>query len=234
MNPDNKQNKQINPVKTLVYGAICSSPFIIIGVLIYKEIIPYIFNLDNVILGLNSHQVVGTILILIGGVLFLIGLLAFIAKLTSETIIRPKETLTLTQHPSQKVALSKVITSIPFIISSLYLYSKWWTPYVYPFTLFIIFLYLFFSGIYLYWSNICTTYYITDKRVIKEYQFVRLRTHEIPLNKIRSIKEGKTFFESLAKLGNVRIASGKGKGLAFTIKNINNARTLANQLRDLI
>jgi len=152
-----------------------------------------------------------------------------------EPKFREDEELIDTRHPTQRVALSKISLSIPFIIITIYLLVGTKVPYMYPTVTFLVWLYLFSSGLRTYWANTLTTYYVTDKRVIRSYRFISQNRQEIPLDKIRGIQERKSVLEVLAGLGNIQVASGPGgDALTIVMRHIENSNEFADELRNLI
>jgi hypothetical protein len=145
------------------------------------------------------------------------------------------EELIKSQHPSQRVATAKIVASVPFLLATAYLFFYTVVPYVYPTVTFLIGLFYFSTGMYRYWSNTLTCYYITDRRVIRTFKFISKVNQELPLDKVRGIQERRSITEALVGLGNVRVASGAGgKTLEVVVRNIYDPDEFANELRDLI
>lgn len=146
--------------------------------------------------------------------------------------LQENEEIITTRHPTQRVALVKIVLGFPVIISAAYMLFFTMYPYVYP-TLTLIFgLYIFSSGIFTYWTNILTRYYVTNKRVIKEYRFLSLRREELPLRKVRGVQERKSITETLVGLGNVRVASGGGRSLEIVMQNMGRPEQFAAEIRN--
>lgn len=152
-----------------------------------------------------------------------------------EPKFREDEELIDTRHPTQRVALSKIVLSGPFLATTVYLLIGTKVPYMYPTATFLVWLYLFSSGLRTYWANTLTTYYVTDRRVIRSYRFISQNRQEIPLDKIRGIQERKSVLEVLAGLGNIQVASGPGgEALTIVMRHIENSNEFADELRNLI
>ena len=66
-----------------------------------------------------------------------------------------------------------------------YLFGFTQYPYVFPFVLFLIGMFLFFKGAVRYWVNLHVTYTVTNRRVINMYRFLWLHTTEIPVSRIK-------------------------------------------------
>lgn len=139
------------------------------------------------------------------------------------------------RYPAQRVALVTVVASAPFLGTAFYYLFFTDQPYVYPTVPLVIGLGLFSRGLYRYWSNALTGFYITDQRVVRSFEFLSKITKEIPLDQIRGIQENRSIRESLVGLGNVRVASGAGGNtLEVVVRDIHDASEFASQLRELV
>ena len=114
----------------------------------------------------------------------------------------------------------------------MFTFTEW--PYVYPFATFIIGMYLFFKGMMKYMRNLHITYTITDRRVMHMYKFLWLQTKEIPVTRIISISEARSFFEIVTGRGTVVVSAGIGAGQTVRIEEINNVTPVAEQLREML
>ncbi len=124
--------------------------------------------------------------------------------------------------------------SIPFFLGAGVMVTVTLLPYVYPFILFMIGLYLFFKGAMRYLRNLHITYTDTDRRVIHMYKFLWLNTKEIPVSRIISISEARNFFEIITGRGSVVVASGIGSRQVIKIEEINDPGPVADALRALL
>lgn len=135
-------------------------------------------------------------------------------------------------HPAQKVAATKIVLSLPIISTGLYLLLYTVVPYVYPTVCLFVGLALLSLGLKTYWANTLTIYYLTNRRLISEYRFLRLDRKEIPLDKVRGVQERKSLSETLVGLGNVRVASGGGGGAVEVIaRNIAESAQFVSAIR---
>lgn len=229
-----------------VISAILSLPFIIGGGYLYwGSKFGYTFVVP--ILGLpgglapslfviphSNLRIIGISMLVFGIFILLIGLYVKFATLSTPRI-QDEEEILETRHPSQRVAISKVGASIPFLIAGIYFLLLTIIPYVYPTSIFIIGLYFFSSGLKTYWANSLTRYYVTDQRVIKDYRFLSLRRQEIPLEKIRGVEERRSITEMIVGLGNIQIASGGGGGsVRIALRNMRDSAGFAEIIRDLM
>ena len=138
------------------------------------------------------------------------------------------------RNPTMKPAIARIIMSVPFFVVSGYLFIFTETPYVYAFVPFLVGMFIFSRGAFRYWVNHCTTYYVTDRRVIHMYQFGWLHTTEIPVARIISISENRSFFEVLTGRGSVVVASGIGSGQKIRMADIDKPGMVAETIRGLI
>lgn len=216
-----------------IWSTLVCLPFLIAGGYVYL-LAPDRFQVPGTSVTPSDLQLIGASLIVFGSFILIIGLYVQFAAPTSPSL-QKSESIVEKRKPSQRVAFSKGIVSIPFFAATIYLLFYTVFPYVYPTISFITALYFFSSGIKIYWANELTQYYATSKRVISEYRFISLKRQEIPLDKIRGIEERKSILETLAGLGNIRIASGGGGGsVQLNIKNIEDSSEFANKLRNLV
>jgi hypothetical protein len=139
-----------------------------------------------------------------------------------------------TRSPVQRAAVVKMIIGVSALGVFLYLYLLTFLPYIYPIAALITGLYLFSTGLFAYWTNTLTTYYITNQRFIKEYRFISLVRQELRLNKVRGVEESKSIWEALVGLGNVQVFSGGGQSLQITAQNIFKSTSFADQIRKLL
>lgn len=146
--------------------------------------------------------------------------------------LQENEKIIATRHPTQRVAFVKILSSVPLLVVTVYLLFFTLTPYVYPTVTLLVGLYLFSTGMYTYWTNLLTEYYVTTERIIKEYRFLSLRREEMPLGKIRGVQERKSVTETLVGLGNIRVASGGGRSLEIVMQNMPHSEQFAVEIRN--
>ena len=140
----------------------------------------------------------------------------------------------IVRHPSMKPAYARVVLSIPFIGATGYLFTFTEYPYIYPFVTFMVGLYFLFKGIMKYMRNLHITYTITDRRVMQMYKFLWLHTKEIPVARLISISESRSFFEILTGRGTVVATAGIGSGQIVKIEEIDNITPVAEALREML
>lgn len=205
--------------KPALWSSLLGLPFIIAGIYVY--------------LGTTDIPLeVALPLILFGGFVVLIGLYVHLVATPEQPRLGDNEEILSKRHPTQRVAAIRIVAGLPLLASAAYLFFFTLKPYVYPTIALIVGLYLFSGGLHTYWTNTLTTYYVTTERVVKEYRFISLLRQEIPLTKVRGVREQKSIVESLVGLGNVSVASGGGKSLAILIRDIEHSAEFADELRN--
>ncbi len=216
-----------------IWSTLLSLPFFIAGGYVYLMPAER-FQIPGASIASSDLKLIALSLAVFGLFIFVIGLYVQFAAPPSPSL-QEDESIIEERKPSQRVALSKGVLSIPFFAVTIYLLFYTVLPYMYPTLSFILGLYFFSAGIKTYWVNALTQYIATSKRVISEYRFISLRRQEIPINKIRGVEERKSILETLAGLGNIRIASGGGGGsVQLNIRNIDDSSSFANKLRELV
>lgn len=144
------------------------------------------------------------------------------------------EEIIATRHPTQRVAAVKIGIGFPLLLFTVFLLYFTLVPYVYPTITLLGGLYLFSVGLYTYWTNSLTTYYLTTDRVVKEYRFLSLVRQEVPHRKVRGVQVRKSIIETLVGLGNVIVASGEGRSLEVRMRNMERSSSFADDIRDVI
>lgn len=148
--------------------------------------------------------------------------------------LREDEHIVDTRIPTQRVARARFAISAPFFLVTAYLYFLTIEPYIYPLLTLAVALVFFSTGLVTYWTNTLTTYYVTDRRVISDYRFLALSRKELPLAQIRGIEERRSPLETLARVGNVRVAAGGGgRTLEIVVRNVDGATEFAESIRRL-
>ena len=171
------------------------------------------------------------------GVFLLVGFfLATIALISIGRVIPPLalvegEELLVSRHPTMKPAFARMVLSTPFFAGAAWLFEYTLVPYVFPFLLFLVAMYLFFKGAMRYLRNLHITYTVTDRRVVQQYRFLWLYTKEIPSNRIISISEARNFFEIITGRGSVIVSSGIGERQTVRIEEISDPGPVTESIR---
>lgn len=148
--------------------------------------------------------------------------------------MRDGEEIIETRNPAQRAAIAKTALGFVLMAATGYLLFFTFRPYIYPIGTLFAGLYLLSTGLYAYWTNTLTTYYVTSQRLIKEYRFISLVRQELPFDKIRGVEERRSIWETMVGLGNVRVASGGGGTLELIVRNIYSPTEFADEVRDLV
>ena len=171
------------------------------------------------------------------GVFLLVGLfLATVALISIGRVFPPLalvegEQLMVSRHPTMKPAFARMALSIPFFAGAWWLFEFTLVPYVFPFGVFVVAMYLFFKGAMRYLRNLHITYTVTDRRVVQQYRFLWLNTKEIPTNRIISISEARNFSEMITGRGSVIVSSGVGERQTVRIEDISDPGPVAESIR---
>lgn len=203
-----------------VWSTLLSVPFLAGGGYIYFGETPY-------------PELLGVPLMVFAGFILVMGWYIHLVASPPAPTLRDGEEIIDTRHPTQKAALIKVILGIPFLAVAGYLLFGTTVPYLYPMLAFVGGLYLFSTGLLTYWTNSLTTYYITNERVMSEFRLLSLVRKEVPMEKIRAVRESKSPIETLVGVGNIRVSSGGGVGMEITIRNVDSVTDFADRLREL-
>lgn len=178
-------------------------------------------------------EVLGTPLLLFGAFVFVTGWYIHLVAAPPAPTLREDEEIIDTRHPTQKAPLAKVLLGLPFLLAAGYFLFFTMYPYVYPTVAFAVALYLLSTGLLTYWTNSLTTYYVTTDRVMSSFRLFSLVRKEIPMEKIRAVKESKSPIEAIVGVGNIRVASGGGAGLEVVIRNVDDAIPFADEIRKI-
>lgn len=182
----------------------------------------------------NVPKEVGIPMAVFGAFIIIVGTYIHVVAAPSSPNMRDGEEVVDTRNPASRAAIAKFSIGFLLLVAAVYLFYFTYQPYVYPTVSLAIGLYLFSTGIHAYWTNTLTTYYVTNRRLIKEYRFISLVRQEVPFDKVRGVEERKTVWEALVGLGNLRVASGGGGTLEIVIRNIYYPTKFADKIRDLL
>lgn len=207
----------ISFLRRAAVSIILGGPFVVAGILGF---------LDSDVPNWGS-----TVFLLVGGTLGSFGLYMSISGAIPNANLVGDEKLLVTRHPTMKPAFARLIMSIPFFLGAVYLFEWTQSPYVYPFVLFVLGLYLFFKGALRYLRNLHITYSVTDRRVIHLYRFLWLHTKEIPAARIISISEARNFWEIVTGRGSVIVSSGIGERQTIRMEDISDPGPIAESVR---
>lgn len=178
----------------------------------------------------------GVPILLFGGFVILIGLYIQFRAAPEAPSLEDGESVIETRHPTQWAAAIRMLIGLPFLVLCGYLLFFTFLPYVYPTVAGVIGGTLLLTGLTRYWRNTLTTYWLTNRYVIKEYRFLGMGRNFIPLDKIEGSRDLKTPIEALVGVGHVAVASaGKAPGKTTSIETraIPEAEEFAKKIRQL-
>ena len=213
-------NTWLSLLRRLLVSAIIAGPFLLGGV--------YGFFIGD------FPPWASIVVLAVGALLMFVGLYMSFTGIVPSPPLMPGESQLETRHPTMKPAYARMVFSLPFLLGALYMGFFSQLPYVYPTVLFVVGLYFFFKGAMRYLRNLHITYTVTDRRVVHMYRFLWLNTKEIPVSRIISISEARSFFEIITGRGSVVVASGIGERQVIKIEDINNPGPVAESLRALL
>ena len=179
-------------------------------------------------------KLVAVVVLVLGALLLCLGFYMGLAGIAPTPTMVSGERLIIQRHPTMKPAYARMVWSIPFIVAAGYLLEFTQQPYIFPFVPFVIGMYFFLKGVMKYLKNQHITYTITDRRVMHMYKFLWLSTKEIPVARIVSISEARSFFEILTGRGTVVVATGIGQQQVIRIEEINDPSPVALALREMM
>jgi uncharacterized membrane protein YdbT with pleckstrin-like domain len=204
-----------------VWSSILGLPFIISGL--------YAFSRETYVPDEAGLPFVG-----FGVFVVLLGLYIHYVAAPDPPTMREGENIIETRNPAQRAAAIKTAIGFVLMFATGYLLFFTFEPYIYPIVTLVGGLYLFSTGLFAYWTNTLTTYYVTNRRLIKEYRFISLVREEIPFDKVRGVEERRSIWETIVGLGNVRVASGGGGALEVVVRNIYSPTAFADEVRNLL
>ena len=232
-------NVVVGLIRRLLVSAVLATPFLLFGVyglLTQTQGVEFLQGFQ----GVQGTEVTviplwaSIVILVVGAALMAIGLYMSLAGIAPSPPLVEGEQEIVMRHPTMKPAYARMILSLPFFLGAGYMVIATTFPYVYPFVLFLIGLWLFFKGAMRYLRNLHITYTVTDRRVIHMYRFLWLTTKEIPVSRIISISEARNFFEIITGRGSVVVASGIGERQVIRIEEINDPSPVAEALRALL
>lgn len=182
----------------------------------------------------NVPSEIGIPMAVFGAFIIVVGTYIHIVAAPDSPRMRDGEEILDTRNPANRAAIAKFSVGFVSLVIAVYLFYFTYSPYVYPTSSLAFGLYLFSTGVHAYWTNTLTAYYITNRRLIKEYRFISLVRQELPFEKVRGVEERRTVWEALVGLGNIRVASGEGGTLEIVVRNVYRPTRFSDRIRDLL
>ncbi|WP_224338054.1 PH domain-containing protein [Haloprofundus halobius] len=210
-----------------VWSALLGAPFVAVGGYIYEFQAAY-----PLVAGQSAAPpITGVLLATFGLFVTALGLYVQFIGAPPAPAMRADESVVDDRDPAQRNALAQAFASIPFLAAGMTLLYFTERPLVYPTLALAVGLYLFSTGIHRYWRNTLTTYIVTNQRVMEEYRFLSLVRSEIPIEKVRSVEERQSMWESMSGRGKVRVRAGSTGGLTISIDDVYDATEFADVIR---
>ena len=205
----------------LLTNAALGLPFFLIGV----------FGITAA--DLSDLSLIFLAIVILGAAIVLIGFYGSVLTRPNPNLMFDEHIQEL-RHPSMKPAIARIAMSVPFFLAAGYMMAFTYLPYVYPFAVFLVGLFLYLRGVIRYWINHHTIYYVTNRRVAHAYKFLWLDTTEIPVGSINAISETRNFIEMLTGRGSVLVASGISDRHTVRMQEIDNPGPVAQAIRSQI
>ena len=188
----------------------------------------------GILLANNPPPTSPLVIMSVGALVVAVGLYLSIAGSRPEPDFLSGERMLAFRHPSIWPALARILLSLPLFAGAGYLQFFTRVPYMYPFVLFLLAMYLYFRGASRYWLSHHTIYYVTDRRAVHKYSFAWLNTTEISVNAMNSISVVRSCAEMITGRGTVVVASGIGERQRVRIQEIDDPDSVAQTLRELM
>ena len=166
----------------------------------------------------------------VGAAIVLVGSIASLISRPRLSLL-PGERRLAVRHPSMMPPFTRIAIGVLVFAAGGYL--LWFTdrPYIYPYTVFMVGLYLYLKGFATYLINRHTAYYATNYRVVSMYQFLSQAGTEIPIDSVNSVKRVISPIARLTGRGDVRAASGIGADHKVDMRDIDNPVPMIDAIR---
>lgn len=137
--------------------------------------------------------------------------------------------------PTLRIAAAKNIIGLVLAVIGSILLLDTTIPLAYPLIALFAGVYLYSSGIFEFWVNSLTRYFLTSQRFVKRYQLLSSRSKSIPIARIQATEENRTMFERLFGIGHVAVESaGDSSTSRIVARAIEHPRVLAEGLQSQI
>jgi membrane protein YdbS with pleckstrin-like domain len=145
------------------------------------------------------------------------------------------ETIGSTTTPTLRITAAKNIIGVVLAAIGAILLIDTTIPLAYPLITLLAGVYLYSSGIFEFWVNSLTRYFLTNRRFVKRYQLLSVRSKSIPITRIQATEENRTMFERLFGIGHVAVESaGDSSTSRIVARAIEHPRVLAERLQSQI
>jgi hypothetical protein len=179
-----------------VWSTVIALPFLLVGIDQYLKL-----------LSLSVPNVVADATLAVGGLIMLIGTYVHFVAAPE---FRPTSGEHVEDQDNPKTPFVKVKSIIGLALLSLSGYWFFYTeiPYVYPTAALVVGAFLFTTGIWRYWINTLTTYYLTNQRIAIESRFLGKETSSILFEKVKKTTVSRPFYLQVFGLGDITLDSG--------------------------
>lgn len=200
-----------------LWSALFSGLFVAGGVAVNTSTVPY-------------NEFASYPLLALGALVFVGGLYVQ-AVAPEKPRIHDGEEILETYHPTRRVAFVKMLAGITLLGVGGYLLVGTQVPYAYPFVCVALGAYVFAVGLWRFWANSLTTYYVTNDRFIKSFRFLGNRRRNAFIQDVKGVDANRNFLETLMGIGHVQIATaGKSAATVIKARNIPNPDELEDYL----
>jgi len=142
------------------------------------------------------------------------------------------EELISTTTPTRRIAAAKNGTGLLFLVIGAWLLLDVSVPLAYPVVTLLVGSYLYAAGIFQFWVNSLTRYYLTSQRFMQVYQLLSVRSKSLPLNRVQSMEESRTLFERIFGIGHIALESAGDTGTSrITAKHIEDPHSVAEGIQ---
>lgn len=181
------------------------------------------------------HDIWALSLVVIGALIGLLGFYASISPSPAIDVLEGEEIYDQ-RNPSRKRPL--VVIAIGVLLFSVYGYLILFTEssLILLFVVNMAAAWIYLKGIANYWINQCTTYFVTNRRIVHIYQFFWKRVNELDVEDINSVREpGQSPIDRIVRIGRLRIVvGGGGPGQVIVFHDIDapgEMRNIVNSVR---
>lgn len=142
------------------------------------------------------------------------------------------EELIDTTTPTRRITAAKNLTGLLLLGAGTWLLIDVSIPLAYPIITILVGSYLYAAGIFQFWVNSLTRYYLTSQRFIQTYQLLSVRSKSLPLSRVQSMEESRTLFERIFGIGHIAIESAGDTGTSRIVgKHIEDPHSVAEGLQ---
>ncbi|ELZ27037.1 membrane-flanked domain protein [Halogeometricum pallidum JCM 14848] len=203
-----------------VWSSIVASPFLVVGVDGYVNAlalqvptalsqVALLVGLSIALFGIYVHAVAGS---------------AFEPEVTERSLNNAT--------PRTPFVRAKAVVGLCGLCLACYWLFYTHVPYVYPTIALVVGALLFATGVWTYWLNSLTTYYLTNKRLVTETRLLGTNHKNVQLEMVKTRTVARPFYLRLFGLGNIKLDTG-ARRLAL-VRHIREAKEFERSIADAI